>query len=524
MATSSPTPDATAGRTEPAWYRSLYWRIALGFVLCLAGIIAAQALVVVWLLARDSTPPGPPPRALARLVARDLSDALENDGALDLERYVRDEYQQRLSPFVLVMLDGRVIASSGATPDGDAIEGARRFAQRAADAGPLPLAGRPDDGPRFGRGRGRGPGRLRGDGPDRLGPALALVNPPAEIVVGGRVIGAVIAQPQTLFSRLGPTLMASGLLLLIAGTALASVLVVAPVRGRLADLEATAARIGAGDLRARAREDGGDEVAALARTVNRMARELDARAAQLAESDRARRLLLADVSHELLTPLTSMRGYLETLGMPAVAADQGTRARYLGVVSDETHRLEQIVGDLLDLARLEGNHAPLDRQDVSIESVFGRIRDRHARDAESRQVRLTTRIAANAEIVQGDPLRLEQAVQNLAANALRHTPPGGEVALECDLDGTTTVITVRDTGEGIAAEHVPHVFERFYKADASRGSAEAGRGGAQASGGGTAAGSGLGLSIVKAIVERHGGTVSVRSTPGSGTTFTLRLP
>jgi signal transduction histidine kinase len=493
-----------------AWYHSLYWRIALGFVLCLAGIIAAQAVVVVWLLARDGAPPGPPPRALARLVARDLSVALANDGSLDLERYVREEYQQRLSPFFLVMLDGRVIASSGATPDAEAVDQGRRFARRAAEAGPFTRPGMPGDDRRPpGRGRGRGP-RGRGDGPNRLAPGLIAINPPGEIVVDGRVIGAVVAQPQTLFSRLGPTLVTSGLVLLFAGTALASVLVVRPVRGRLADLEAAASRLGAGDLRARARDDGGDEVAALARTFNRMAGELDARAAQLAESDHARRLLLADVSHELLTPLTSMRGYLETLAMPAVASDTETRARYLGVVSDETHRLEQIVGDLLDLARLEGNHAPLDRQDVAIESIFGRILDRHARDAGDRQVRLTTRIAAGAEIVQGDPLRLEQAVQNLAANALRHTPPGGEVVLDSDVDGTTTVITVRDTGQGIAPEHLPHVFERFYKADASRS--------------GVASGSGLGLSIVKAIVERHGGTVGVTSVPGSGTTFTLRLP
>ncbi len=498
--------------SSPAWYHSLYWRIALGFVLCLAGIIAAQAVVVVWLLARDGTPPGPPPRALARLVARDLSAALAAEPGLDLERYVRDEYQQRLSPFFLVMLDGRVIASSGAAPDADAIDVARAFARRAAEAGPFLRTGPAGDGPRNpGRGRGRGlPGRGRGDGLNRIPQALIGVNPPGEIVVAGRVIGAVAAQPQTLYGRLGPTLAASGLVLLLAGTGVASLLVFGPVRRRLADLEAVAARVGAGNLRARAREDGGDEVAALARAFNRMAAELDARAAQVAESDRARRLLLADVSHELLTPLTSMRGYLETLGMPAVASDADTRARYLGVVSDETHRLEQIVGDLLDLARLGGDQAPLDRQDVAIESVFGRIRDRHEREAAGRQVRLTTRIASGAEIVQGDPLRLEQAVQNLAANALRHTPPGGEVVLESDLDGATTVITVRDTGEGIPPEHLPHVFERFYKADAARS--------------GASAGSGLGLSIVKAIIERHGGTVAVTSTPGAGTTFTLRLP
>ncbi len=512
MATSSPT-------SSPVWYRSLYWRIALGFLLCLAGIIAAQALVLVWLLSRD-TPPGPPPRALARLVAGDIAAALAADPGVDLARYVREEYQQRLSPFFVVMIDGRVVASSGASPDATAIADARALARRLAEApreapGPRGLGRlREDAGVRDELGP-PGPGRRGrfgrgGDRPPRVGPVLFAVSPPGPIVVGGRVLGVVVPEAQTLYGRLGPALITSGLVLLLLGAGLASLVVVGPVRGRLRDVEAAAARIGAGDLKARAREDGGDEVAALAQAFNRMAADLDARAAQVAEADRARRLLLADVSHELLTPLTSMRGYLDTLAMPAVVADAGTRARYLGIVSDETHRLEQIVGDLLDLARLEGSHAPLDVQDVAIESVFGRTVDRHARAAQDRQVRLVTRIGPGAEIVRGDPRRLEQAVQNLAANALRHTPAGGEVVIECDLDGGDAVIAVRDSGEGIAPEHLAHVFDRFYKADASRS--------------GSSTGSGLGLSIVKAIVERHGGRVTVASQPGRGTTFTLRLP
>jgi two-component system sensor histidine kinase BaeS len=110
----------------------------------------------------------------------------------------------------------------------------------------------------------------------------------------------------------------------------------------------------------------------------------------------------------------------------------------------------------------------------------------------------------------GDPMRLEQALQNLAANALRHTPPGGCVKLNATAEDGGVVITVSDSGSGIAAEHVSRVFDRFYKIDPSRA--------------GRDVGSGLGLSIVKAIIERHGGTVAVTSASGQGTTFTIKLP
>jgi two-component system sensor histidine kinase BaeS len=325
----------------------------------------------------------------------------------------------------------------------------------------------------------------------------------------GRPAGVVFVMPQTLVRRLGPTLLVTGAAAVLAGTALMAALVFGPVRRRLADLERTAEAVGRGRLDARAREDGGDEVADLARSFNLMAADLSARAHQVQEADRARRLLLADVSHELMTPLTSMRGYLETLAMPEATADSATRERYVRIIGDETRRLEHIVGDLLDLARLETGGAPLDVQDVSVEGLFGAVTARPELDAATRGVALRTSIEPGAEIVRGDARRLEQALQNLVANALRHTPAGGEVQLDCHLDASMAVIAVRDTGAGIAAEHLPHLFDRFYKVEASRGGREKG--------------SGLGLSIVKAVTDRHRGTVTVVSGPG-GSTFELRLP
>lgn len=486
------------------WYRSLYWRIALGMVATIAAVIAVQGLVVLWLLGRDGPAPGPPPPGFARLVAQDLGRELEATPGLDLGRFVREEYQQRLFPFVVILRDGGVVSPDGATVPDELREAARLLLERAAGAPRFPGRRSQSEREEF-RGRGGRGGRGRGFREELLlaGPAPALIR------VNGEPVGVVFVIPQTLLRRLGPTLLLTGVAAVAAGTVLMAALIFGPVRRRLADIQRTAEAIGEGRLDARAREDGGDEVAGLARSFNRMAGDLASRQQQVEGADRARRLLLADVSHELMTPLTSMRGYLETLAMPAVAADSETRERYLRIVGDETQRLEHIVGDLLDLARLEAGGTQLDIQDVSVEGLFGAVTARHQLDAAARGVTMTTAIEPGAEIVRGDARRLEQALQNLVANALRHTPAGREARVDCRMEGSTTVIAVRDTGSGIDPQHLPHLFDRFYKVDASRGGVETG--------------SGLGLSIVKAVMDRHRGAVAVASGPG-GSTFELRLP
>jgi signal transduction histidine kinase len=245
-----------------------------------------------------------------------------------------------------------------------------------------------------------------------------------------------------------------------------------------------------------------------------MAGDLAARADALAASDRLRRQLLADVSHELTTPVTAMRGYLETLSMPELPLEEATRARYLGIVADETARLERLIGELLDLARLEGGGGGLRVEPVPVAQLFARVTARHERAAQDANVRLVTAIAPGADTVFADRDRLEQALQNLAANAIRYAPSGSAVRLVAAADAHDARIHVEDEGPGIAAEHQPHIFDRFYKAESAR---EAGDG-TRAS-----AGSGLGLSIVKAIVERHGGSVTIHSRPGR-TVFELTLP
>src|SRR5262249_16328388 len=161
--------------------------------------------------------------------------------------------------------------------------------------------------------------------------------------------------------------------------------------------------------------------------------------------------------------------------------------RYVGIIGEEAQRLERIVRDLLDLARFEGSGNILDMQDVSVEGLFGRVAARQEADALRRGVHLTTTIHPGAEIVRGDQFSLEQALENLAANALRHVQSGGTVGLHASLNDGQVVIRLSDTGAGITSEHLPFIFDRFYKVDASRSAGMEG--------------SGLGLSIVKAIVE-----------------------
>jgi signal transduction histidine kinase len=282
-----------------------------------------------------------------------------------------------------------------------------------------------------------------------------------------------------------------------------------PARRRLRGLEHAAQRLGEGDLRARAPQSGGDEIARVAAAFNHMAGELETRDAALRTSDALRRQMMADVSHELKTPLTAMRGYIETLRMPEVALDADRRDRYFETIDRETRRLERIVKDLLDLARYEHGGVVLQQRVFDIERLFQNVAGRHEREAQAKGVAISMHVDAHADQVVADPDRIEQAIENLVGNALRHTPAGGTITLRAAQAGGVATLTVSDTGAGIAPDHLPNVFERFYKVDAARAS--------------ESAGSGLGLSITKAIVERHEGTIQVASEPGR-TTFTIRLP
>jgi signal transduction histidine kinase len=507
--------------SDPVWYRSLYWRIAFGFIALLAILLLAQGLLFLWLTDRFVGSSARTPAQLANLVAAEVANGLEQHQDLDVEEFVRSRFSHIYQPFLVALRDGRRGSNRAAALPPELYRVAQfrlRTEPGRSEAG-RSEAGR-SEGARGEIGRGepaRGePGRGEPFG-RRGGPGFRLPIEFAPIVVGGAQVGlaAVPSSPPPVsmaLQELGPTLSWFGLGLLGVGATITALLIFRPAHNRLRTLEQAARALGEGRTDVRATETGGDEVSSLARTFNRMAADLDSRATALTEADRARRQLLADVSHELMTPLSAIRGYVETLGMAEVPLDQPTRQRYLGIVEEETHKLEAIIGDLLDLARLEGGGDTLRQVPVSVGDLFARLSDRHQPAMRDRGVVLDQQIDRDTPDIRGDAARLEQALQNLAANAIRHTPPGGRVTLHASpLDGQVRII-VRDTGAGIPPEHLPRVFDRFYKVDASRA--------------GTAvpSGSGLGLSIVRAIVERHGGTVTASNAPEGGAAFELTLP
>lgn len=521
---------------EVAWYRSLYWRIASGFVALLATLLVVQGLVFLWMTGRMADVfPTRSPAQFASALASDVGAVLAAQPTVDLRTYVNDTYPSSYRSYVVVLADGRTVVSARVPPPAVLARTAR--ARLLAERG----EGGPDnrgDG-RRGDFRGRGRGGARGDGRgarmfdelpggERFGDRERFVRgfqdrglpggiEYARVLAEGMVIGMVAvprdAPPMSAALRdLGPYLAAVAFGLLAAGTAVAALVIFRPTRRRLSQLQAAARAIGAGQAGVRAPVRGGDEVTALSRAFNEMAQQLEHRTSALETADRTRRQLLADVSHELMTPLAAIRGYVETLQMDNLDIDDASRTRYLQIVNDESDRLEQIVGDLLELARLEGGGGALRHEPVSLPQLFERVRHRHEQMLAERGITLDIAGEPAIDGLRGDQHRLEQVLQNLVANAIRHTPTGGRVMVAAVREGGEVVLTVEDTGSGIPDEHLPHVFDRFYKADESRTGTQ------------MRSGSGLGLSIVQAIVTRHRGTVEALNVPSGGARFVVRLP
>ena len=221
-----------------------------------------------------------------------------------------------------------------------------------------------------------------------------------------------------------------------------------------------------------------------------------------------RRDFVANVSHELRTPLTIVGGFAETLQDPDVPGAK--RADFVKAILSNTQRMQRIVDELLDLSRIESGHwtprpGPVRVADAAGE-VFGRVRE----TAKSKRIALETAINPTADVVHADRTALEQILLNLVENALRHTPEGGRIAIETTPAENGVQVIVKDTGSGIPPEHLPRIFERFYRADAGR-SRESG-------------GTGLGLAIVRHLVEAHGGSVRAESAIGAGTTIRVFFP
>jgi two-component system sensor histidine kinase BaeS len=258
-------------------------------------------------------------------------------------------------------------------------------------------------------------------------------------------------------------------------------------------------RLESGHRAARVPERGRDEMAALARAFNRMADSVQ-------RGDDQQRQMVADIAHELRTPLANIRGYLEALKDGVLAPN----AEVFESLHEEALLQQRTIDDLQDLALADQQRLIDHRVRIDVGEVARSARAAHAARADAAQVTLVDEVEAGLHL-DADPDRLRQAVGNLITNALRATGPGGRITVAARrLDATRVRLTVSDTGRGIAPEHLPHLFDRFWRADPAR---------ARKTGG-----SGLGLAITREIVHGHGGVIEVDSAPGAGATFIVTLP
>ncbi|MBN9151152.1 MAG: HAMP domain-containing protein [Cryobacterium sp.] len=261
-----------------------------------------------------------------------------------------------------------------------------------------------------------------------------------------------------------------------------------------------ASDIADGHYAARVTKSGlGIEFDVVGHAFNRMAREL-------AATERTRAEILRDLAHELRTPLTTIRGYHEALADGVMVADQETYT----LIEAELSRVERLVGDIARVSVIEERQYDLRLKRVGVQDILTIANASAARSFQEHGVTLTCDASHDCDVM-ADPDRLQEALANLLENALRHTAAGGQVTLSAECSNDTAHLTVTDTGEGIAAEHLPRVFERFYRVDSSRSRSRGG--------------SGIGLAITRALVEAHGGRITAHSAGfGAGSSFTITLP
>ncbi len=348
--------------------------------------------------------------------------------------------------------------------------------------------------------------------------------------VGGQAVYVALANIERplfeVLDEIGASLcMAGGITLVV--SLVVAILLARSIARPLAQLTEATEAIARGKYEHRVQAKGHDEIGRLAASFNAMAERVQ-RARQM-EKD-----FVANVSHELKTPLTSIQGFAQAI-LDGTAQDLAEARRAAQTIYDETARMAHLVGDLLTLARLESGQMPMAREPVDLSDLLPRWIERLQPRARALETRLVTAIdaaeyrrLAEASVL-GDAARLEQVVTNLVDNALKYNRPGGSVTITAKVEpvesaGRSTLIARRkilpqltpqwvriaitDTGEGIPAEDVPRLFERFYRGDKAR----------------VSGGTGLGLSIAWEIVTAHGGTITVASEVGRGSTFTIHLP
>jgi signal transduction histidine kinase len=273
-------------------------------------------------------------------------------------------------------------------------------------------------------------------------------------------------------------------------------------------LKQAAEKLARGNLETRVPVSGRDEVAALAESFNQMASQLQVMDEKQRELERLRKDLIAWVSHDLQTPLASMRAILEAIS-DGVVEDPETVKRYLNTAQRDVRSLSALIDDLFQMAQLDAGGIPLEKENASLADLISDTLESFSALASQQEISLEGSADTDVDPVLMDTQRIGRVLNNLIGNALRHTPTGGQVEVRARQASSRVEVTVRDSGEGIRAEDLPKVFESFYRGEKSRSRATGG--------------AGLGLAIARGIVRAHGGEIRVESQPGD-TRFIFSLP
>jgi signal transduction histidine kinase len=266
---------------------------------------------------------------------------------------------------------------------------------------------------------------------------------------------------------------------------------------------------GDGSLAIRYSGNTNDEIDVLGQQFNAMADKITSQINELMQMDGVRREMVANISHDLRTPLTTMRGYLETLQLKHAELSSEEQQQYLQTALSHSQRLGQMVEELFELAQLDSCESVVFSEPFSMCELVQDVTQKFQLRAREKSIQLNASLNPEAPLVYGDIAMMQRVLENLLENGLRHTPAGGSINVAVDVDSGNVVVQVADTGCGIPAEDMPRIFERFYQQDKNRSASNS---------------AGLGLAIVKRILELHGSVIRVSSELGRGTTFSFRIP
>jgi signal transduction histidine kinase len=425
--------------------------------------------------------------AAAYLQANGFTDPNVIQTALE-DQFLAEDSNVRI---LLIDTDGKVEADSEQTLRGQTIA---ELAASGIDARPLDSVA-PSRISRY-----RGPENLVLFTPDRL----AVVRVPGTQVTLVPKYQAFVAVDRGVISQswreLVPRLFFAGGIALLAGVIAASLLA-RSISRPLREITAASAAMAEGSYDQHIPDYGGEEVGRLAQAFNNMAN-------QVSRSHRTLREFLANVSHELKTPLTSVQGFSQAMvdGALQQPEDYKDAAR---IINDEAIRMRGLVDDLLYLSQAEGGQVVLQEEALNPMDLLRETAERFRRRAELAGVSIEVEPGI-APVITADPRRLEQAVANLVDNAVRHTPSGGHISLGSSASNGSVRLSVHNTGSVIPPEAMPHIFERFFQVDPARARADGN--------------TGLGLAITREIIEAHGGSVSATSSGSAGTEFVISMP